>query len=89
MPIYRARAAALTPHLHVGAGQGIISVSYTHLDVYKRQVWVFSMLLGASVGKVADIIAAAQNGLFFRIRQFFASIGALDEWQWALIWRCV
>lgn len=49
-------------------------------------VWVFSMLLGAGVGKVADIIAAAQNGLFFRIRQFFASIGALYEWQWALIW---
>lgn len=49
-------------------------------------VWVFSMLLGASVGKVADIIASAQNGLFFRIRQFFVSIGALYEWQWALIW---
>ena len=42
-------------------------------------VWVFSMLLGASVGKVADIIASAQNGLFFRIRQISLFPGPPDD----------
>ena len=49
-------------------------------------VWAFCMLLGACVGKVADLIVAAQSGLFLQIKQFFMSIGALYEWQWALIW---
>ena len=63
-----------------------LPVSYTHLDVYKRQVWVFSMLLGACAGRMAELIVSAQSGLLFRIKQFFLSIGALHEWHWALIW---
>ena len=49
-------------------------------------VWVFSMLLGACAGRMAELIVSAQSGLLFRIKQFFLSIGALHEWHWALIW---
>ena len=57
-------------------GYGITSVSYTHLDVYKRQMLVGPVFLGMSA-VFGSILVSHRNFIVFSLAPVFYNVGIL------------